>query len=63
MPIGDFFVGPSDESWDHVLLVRQASLDDFFAFASNPVYLEGLGHRTAALADSRLLPIEETPRS
>ena len=52
-----FFIGPSDERWDRVLLVRQRSLDDFFAFASNPGYLAGLGHRTAALEDSRLLPI------
>ncbi len=60
---GDFFIGPGDESWDHVLLVRQASLDEFFAFASNPGYLAGLGHRTAALADSRLLPIAELQTS
>jgi len=58
---GEFFIGPSDESWDHVLLVRQASLDAFFAFASHPGYLEGLGHRTAALEDSRLLPITGGP--
>ncbi len=54
---GTFFIGPGDERWDHVLLVRQRSLDDFFAFASNPGYLAGIGHRTAALEDSRLLPI------
>ncbi len=47
----------TDERWDHVLLVRQRSLDDFFIFASNPGYLAGIGHRTAALEDSRLLPI------
>ena len=55
-----FFIGPSDERWDHVLAVRQRSLDDFFAFASNPGYLAGIGHRTAALEDSRLLPISES---
>ena len=55
---GQFFIGPNDERWDHVLLVRQRSLEDFFAFASNPGYLSGLGHRTAALEDSRLLAIE-----
>ncbi len=54
---GAWFIGPDDERWDHVLLVRQRSLEDFFAFASNPGYLAGLGHRTAALEDSRLLPI------
>lgn len=54
---GDYFIGPSNERWDHVLLVRQRSLDDFFAFASNAAYLAGIGHRTAAIEDSRLLPI------
>ena len=54
---GDFFIGPDDERWDHVLIVRQRSLADFFAFAENPGYQAGIGHRTAALADSRLLPI------
>ncbi len=56
---GMFFIGPTDERWDHVLIVRQNSLDDFFAFASNPGYLEGMGHRTAAIEDSRLLPVAE----
>lgn len=59
---GQFFIGPDDERWDRVLIVRQRSLDDFFAFASNAAYLAGIGHRTAALADSRLLPIDEFDR-
>jgi hypothetical protein len=54
---GHNFVGPADERWDLVMLVRQASVQDFFAFASNKEYLAGVGHRTAALEDSRLLPI------
>jgi hypothetical protein len=29
-------------------------------FASNTAYLAGMGHRTAALEDSRLLPLEES---
>ena len=52
-----FLVGPPDEIWDRVLLIRQASLTAFLAFARDPDYLAGIGHRTAALADSRLLPI------
>jgi hypothetical protein len=31
----------------------------FLEFASNPDYLAGMGHRLAALEDSRLLPIVE----
>ena len=44
------------------MLVRQVSAASFLAFASNPEYLAGIGHRLAALEDSRLLPlIEESP--
>jgi len=52
-----FLIGPPDERWDRAMLIRQASLAAFLAFARDPDYLAGLGHRTAALADSRLLPI------
>jgi len=41
------------------MLVRQRSVRDFMAFASNPGYMDGMGHRIAALEDSRLLPIVE----
>ena len=54
---GDVLVGPETEKWDRVMLVRQSSTDSFIAFADNPAYLAGLGHRRAALADSRLLPM------
>ena len=54
---GPFVIGPPDEHWDLVLLVRHKSLQVFMAFASNEGYLKGAGHRTAALEDSRLLPI------
>ena len=56
---GHFLIGPMDEKWDVVMLVRQKSVADFIAFASNEAYLTGIGHRTAALADSRLLPLVE----
>ena len=54
---GSFFVGPSDERWDLALIVRQTSMEDFFAFASNEEYLTGVGHRTAAVEDTRILPL------
>ncbi len=54
---GMFFVGPPEERWDLALLVRQNSLADFFSFASNEGYLAGVGHRTAAVEDTRLLPL------
>lgn len=59
---GQFLIGPQNERWDLVMLVRQRSLSDFMAFASNRAYLAGLGHRSAALEDSRLLPIIESDR-
>lgn len=58
---GRFLIGPSDERWDAALLVRQASVAAFLAFASDPEYLSGIGHRRAALEDSRLLPLVEAP--
>jgi hypothetical protein len=54
---GPWFVGPAEERWDLAMLVRQASLDAFLAFAANEAYLAGIGHRTAALTDSRMLPL------
>ena len=56
---GKYLIGPQEERWDLAMLVRQKSLSDFVAFASNRDYLSGLGHRTAALEDSRLLPLVE----
>lgn len=56
---GEFVIGPTDEHWDAVMLVKHASVERFMAFAQEPAYLKGAGHRTAALADSRLLPIEQ----
>ncbi|MDX6539994.1 MAG: hypothetical protein QOI71_1604 [Gaiellales bacterium] len=54
---GALFVGPEDERWDLVMLIRQASVDDFFAYASNEAYMAGVGHRTAAVEDARMLPL------
>ncbi|MBB5751598.1 DUF1330 domain-containing protein [Prosthecomicrobium pneumaticum] len=56
---GAFLIGPEDESWDLVMLVRQASVAAFLAFAEDEAYRAGLGHRVAALADARLLPLVE----
>ncbi|MGH6878823.1 MAG: DUF1330 domain-containing protein [Rhizomicrobium sp.] len=55
---GPFVIGPPAERWDCIMLVRQKSVESFLAFAGNASYMAGLGHRTAAVEDSRLLPIE-----
>ncbi|WP_333681953.1 DUF1330 domain-containing protein [Dyella sp.] len=60
---GAFLIGPPEERWDMVMLVRQQSVGSFFAFASHEAYLAGIGHRTAALEDSRLLPLSEVMQS
>ena len=58
---GPFLIGPTGERWDAAMLVRQSSVASFLAFASNREYLVGMGHRVAALEDSRLLPlVQET---
>jgi len=56
---GQWLIGPAAERWDLAMLVRQHSVAAFMAFASNAAYLEGIGHRTAAVEDSRLLPLTE----
>jgi hypothetical protein len=56
---GPFLIGPPGERWDAAMLVRQRSVRDFLAFASNQEYLAVIGHRLAALEDSRLLPLVE----
>lgn len=56
---GHFLIGPPRERWDMAMLVRQNSVEPFLAFASHKAYLTGIGHRTAAIEDSRLLPLSE----
>jgi uncharacterized protein (DUF1330 family) len=56
---GAFLVGPENEQWDEVMLIKQHTVSDFISFASNQEYMAGIGHRTATLEDSRLLPLYE----
>lgn len=58
---GRLLIGPEDEQWEVAMLIRQSSVASFLSFADNHAYLAGLGHRTAAIADSRLLPLVELP--
>ncbi len=58
---GKFLIGPEDERWDLIMMIRQSSVQSFLAFSRHQDYLIGLGHRTAAIEDSRLLPIAELP--
>jgi len=56
---GHFLIGPETERWDKVMLVHQASVDSFMAFNVHQDYLAGIGHRTAAIEDARLLPFTQ----
>jgi uncharacterized protein (DUF1330 family) len=49
------FFAPAGERWDEVILVRYPSRSAFVQMISNPNYQAGTIHRTAALADSRLI--------
>jgi len=57
---GAYFIGPTDEQWDFVMLIKQSSIQSFFTFASNEACMVGNGHRSAAILDSRILPIQAT---
>ena len=54
---GAALIGPEAEKWDEILLVEHESAEQFIAFAQDPDYLKIAGHRTAALVDSRLVPV------
>jgi hypothetical protein len=58
---GDYLIGPPGEGWDMAMLVRQSSVAAFMAFASDRAYLAGIGHRVAAVRDSRMLPLVDEP--
>jgi len=56
---GPLLIGPPNERWDMAMLIRQHSVESFLNFASHQAYLVGLRHRTAAVEDSRLLPLTD----
>ena len=53
---GPTVIGPADEQWDVIILVRYPSPSAFVGMVTTPEYQALSGHRTAALADSRLVP-------
>lgn len=56
----EFLIGPESEVWDAMLLIEHQSVKSIMKFNENKDYLKILSHRTAALEDSRLLPIKES---
>jgi len=52
-------IGPTDENWDLVLVVTYESPDVFFAAVSTPEYQAVAPARDAAVADSRLVMMQQ----
>jgi uncharacterized protein (DUF1330 family) len=48
-------IGPPEERWDDVLLVRYPAFSVLQKLFANPQYQAAVFHRTAALEDSRLI--------
>ena len=48
-------IGPSQPEWHMAIIVEYPSREAFIGMVSDPGYLEVSVHRTAALADSRLV--------
>lgn len=52
-------IAPTDEQWDEVMLVRYPSVAAFLQMLSEPDYQAATVHRTAALANSRLIATQQ----
>lgn len=52
-------IGPVDEQWDDIVLVMYPNRAAFIDMTTSPEYLAIMGDRTAALADSRLVPTSQ----
>lgn len=52
---GVALIAPPDEQWDELLLVQYPSREAFLGMLADPEYQAATVHRTAALADSRLI--------
>jgi uncharacterized protein (DUF1330 family) len=47
--------GPTDERWDLAFIAQYPNAGAFLAMVTDPAYREVVKHRTAAVADSRLI--------
>jgi uncharacterized protein (DUF1330 family) len=50
--------GPDAEAWDIAFIAEYPSADAFIAMVRDPEYRELVAHRTAGVADSRLLRLD-----
>jgi uncharacterized protein (DUF1330 family) len=56
---GHTLIGPTDESWDVAILVRYPTRRSFLDMLADPEYQAIAPVRAAALADSRLVELEQ----
>jgi uncharacterized protein (DUF1330 family) len=56
-------IGPEEGEWDVVAVVRYPSRTAFIDMVADPDYQRAAADRTAALADSRLIPCAQVPAS
>jgi uncharacterized protein (DUF1330 family) len=56
-PAAPSVIGPETEAWDLVLLVAYPKAQAFINMIQDPDYQAIVYHRTAAIADSRLIPM------
>jgi uncharacterized protein (DUF1330 family) len=54
-------IGPSDPEWDVAAVVRYPSRAAFLLMVADPDYQATTAHRSAGLADSRLIPCGAVP--
>ena len=52
-------IGPPDEYWDHIFLVRYPSIEKFIEMINCASYQDIVVHRSSGLKDSRLIAIIE----
>ena len=54
-PCHSTLIGPEDERWDDIAIIRYPELETFAEMTASDSYRAVMGHRTAALTDSRLV--------
>ncbi|MEM6663470.1 MAG: DUF1330 domain-containing protein, partial [Pseudomonadota bacterium] len=52
-------IGPADEHWDYAFIAYYPNAEAFLAMLADPDYQQAVIHRTAAVADSRLIRMGE----
>lgn len=56
-------IGPGSERWDDIAVIRYPDVDTFISMTTSEEYRAIMGHRTAALTDSRLVATGATAPS